>query len=283
MTKSWPEGLVSTSWLAINLDDPHLRIVDATWYLPNAGGEGRADYDAGHIPGAAFWDLDGIADLSDPLPHMLPSADDFGRHMEALGIGDDTFVVVYDQLGIATAGRPWWMLRYFGHDKVAVLDGGMVRWKAEGRPVTADAPASRRASFTPRPRPELVRTLDQVRANLSSRAEQIVDARSAGRFTGSMPEPRPNCRSGHIPGALNLPVDRLVDPDRKTMKSIGHLKGLAIGAGIDLDRPIATSCGSGVTASTLALALYRLGRKDIPVYDGSWSEWGARNDTPVEI
>lgn len=282
MSDSWPDGIVSTSWLAMHLDDPNVRVVDSTWYLPNVGREGRADYEAGHIPGAVFWDLDGIADPTDPLPHMRPSADDFKRHMEALGIGDDTFVVVYDQLGMATAGRPWWMLRYFGHDRVAVLDGGMVRWKAEGRPITTDVPAPRTARFTARPRPELVRTLDQMRANLSSHQEQVFDARSAGRFSGSMPEPRPNCRSGHIPGALNLPVDRLVDAGRKTMKSAGHLKGLVIGAGIDLDRPITTSCGSGVTASTLALALYLLGRKDVPVYDGSWSEWGSRDDTPIE-
>lgn len=282
MTVSWPDGLVSTSWLALHLDDPQVRVVDATWYLPTVAREGRADYDAGHIPGAVFWDLDAIGDPADPLPHMLPSPADFKHHMEGLGIADDSFVIVYDQLGIATAGRPWWMLRYFGHDKVAVLDGGMVRWKAEGRPVTTAATPARAATFSPRPRPDLLRTLDQMRANLTSRSDQVLDARSAGRFAGTMPEPRPNCRSGHIPGARNLPVDQLVDPKRKTMKSAGHLKGLVIGAGIDLDRPIATSCGSGVTASTLALALYLIGRKDVPVYDGSWSEWGSRNDTPIE-
>jgi thiosulfate/3-mercaptopyruvate sulfurtransferase len=282
MSETWPDGVVSTSWLALHLDDPQVRIVDSTWYLPNAGRDGRADYEAGHIPGAVFWDLDAIADPADPLPHMLPSADGFKRHMEALGIGDDSFVVAYDQLGIATSGRPWWMLRYFGHDKVAVLDGGMVRWKAEARPVATGVPAPRAASFTPRPRAALVRTLDQMRANLSFHAEQVFDARSAGRFSGTMPEPRPNCRPGHIPGAFNLPIDRLVDPDRKTMKSIGHLEGLVVAAGIDLDRPVTTSCGSGVTASTLALGLYLLGRKDVAVYDGSWSEWGSRTDTPVE-
>ena len=282
MTESWPDGIVSTSWLAMHLDDPRVRVVDATWYLPNVPRKGRADHDAGHIPGAVFWDLDEIGDPADPLPHMLPSPDDFKRHMEALGIGDDAFVVVYDQFGLATAGRPWWMLRYFGHDQVAVLDGGMVRWKTEGRQVTTEPATPRTATFTPKPRPELVRSLDQMRANLSSHREQVLDARSAGRFTGTAPEPRPNCRAGHIPGAYNLPVDRLVDADRKTVKSPGHLKGLMIAAGIDLDRPVVTSCGSGVTASALALGLYLLGKTDVPVYDGSWSEWGSRTDTPVE-
>lgn len=282
MTDGISDVLVSTGWLALHLDDPRLRIVDATWHLPNTGRKGRADYDAGHIPGAVFWDLDAVADPADPRPHMLPSANDFRRHMEAFGIGDDSFVVVYDQLGLATAARPWWMLRVFGHDGVAVLDGGMVKWTAEGRPVVTDAPAPRAAHFTARPRPGMVRSLDQLRDNLASRAEQVLDARSAGRFDGTAPEPRPDSKSGHIPGARNLPVDRLTYPDRKTVKTPAHLEGLFIAAGLDLSRPVVTSCGSGVTACALALGLHLIGKRDVAVYDGSWAEWGTHPETPVE-
>ena len=276
------EALVSTGWLAAHLEDAALRVADATWYLPTDGRGGRATYEAGHIPGAAFWDIDAIARPGDPRPHMLPEPEDFARHMERLGIGDDTLVVVYDALGLFTAARPWWMLRHFGHDRVAVLDGGLPKWRAEGRPVTTAAPRVRAASFTARPRPAMVRDMAAMLANLETGEEQVLDARGAGRFTGAEPEPRPGCRSGHIPGSANLPYDRLVDPEAKTVLPADALRARFAAAGIDLAKPVAATCGSGVTACILGLGLHLLGKDDVAVYDGSWSEWGMSAETSVE-
>jgi thiosulfate/3-mercaptopyruvate sulfurtransferase len=275
------DPVVTTEWLAKNLGDPDIRILDATWHMPQLKRDARAEFETAHIPGAAFFDIDAIADHTTSLPHMLPGAADFAAAVGALGIGNTDRVVVYDVRGVVSAARAWWTFRAFGHDAVTVLDGGLRKWRAEGRPVESGAAALPPRSFTARLRPELVRDVEAMRANLASRASQVLDARSAGRFAGTEPEPRAGLRGGHIPGSLNLPYETLYRPDG-TLKPPDELRGAVVAAGVDLDRPIVTTCGSGVTASVLALALYLIGRRDVAVYDGSWSEWGGRSDTPVE-
>ncbi len=275
------DPLVSTQWLAEHLGAPDLRVVDGTWYLPHLKRDARADYAAAHIPGAVFFDIDAIKDPKNPLPHMLPGAADFARAVGALGIGEGDHVVVYGgRYGIAAA-RVWWTFRVFGHDRVAVLDGGLVKWQAEGRPLEIGqaSPVARR--FTARFRPELVRNLETMRSNLEHRREQVVDARSAGRFVGTEPEPRPGLRGGHIPGSLNLPYERLFHAADGTLLEPEALRRAFAEAGVTVDKPVVTTCGSGVSAAVLALALYRLDRSDVPVYDGSWTEWAGRSDTPV--
>lgn len=282
MTDTSVPTLVETEWLATRLGEPSVRIVDATWLLPNAGRKGIDDYNAGHIPGAVFWDIDAIADPLSSLPHMMPDEATFERHMNALGISNDHHVVVYDNASMMTSPRVWWSLRAFGHQKVSLLDGGMVKWRAEGREASTDAPEIADTAFKAAFAPSMIRSLEDVRTNLDTVTEQILDARSAGRFTAVEPEPRPECRSGHIPGSFNLPFNTLIDPDTATVRPAAELSARLADSGIDTNRPVVTTCGSGVTACVLALAMHLTGKDDVAIYDGSWTEWGSRSDTPVE-
>ena len=275
------EPTVTTQWLAKHLDDPDVRVVDGTWHMPQARRDARAEFEAAHIPGAVFFDIDAIADRATSLPHMLPSAAQFAAAVGELGIGNGHRIVVYDVRGVVSAARVWWTFRTFGHDDVAVLDGGLRKWRAEGRPVESGGGAPAPVTFTARLRPELVRDVEAMRANVARRTVQVLDARSAGRFAGTEPEPRAGLRGGHIPGSLSLPYETLYQPDG-TLKPPNELRETITAAGVDLGRPVVTTCGSGITASVLALALYLIGRPDVAVYDGSWSEWGSRSDTPVE-
>ena len=280
MTDSIPT-LVETEWLAENLDNSDIRIVDATWYLPTVERDGIENYDAGHIPGAVFWDIDAIADPQSSLPHMMPDETTFQGYMKMLGIGSDHHVIVYDNMKLMTAPRVWWTLRVFGHERVSLLNGGQNKWSAEDRPLTTDAPEIPETTFRAIFNSSMIRSVDDVWANLRTSDEQILDARGAGRFDGIDPEPRPECRSGHIPGSQNLPFNELIDPQMGTVLPIKELASRIQAAGIDDVRPVVTTCGSGITACVLALGLHLTGRHDVAVYDGSWTEWGGREDTPV--
>ena len=276
-----PDALVSTEWLAAHLDAPDLRIVDGTFTLPGVTPTGRELYLERHIPGAVFFDIDDIADEHNPLPHMLPSPEKFSAQMRKLGLGDGHKIVVYDSAGLSSAGRPWWMLRVFGHPDVAILDGGLPKWQAEGRPLTDDVPALRERHFTARLNTLLVRDREQVLGNLAAQREQVIDARSRARFEGSAKEPRAGLRSGHIPGSLNLPFDELTDRQTRTLLPAEALAARFAAAGLERGKPVVASCGSGVTACALAFGLHLLGWPDAAVYDGSWSEWGLPGDTPI--
>ena len=257
-------------------------MVDASWYLAAMGRDPRAEFIAGHIPGAIFWDIDALSDQHTALPHMLPDPETLSQQIGALGIANADRVVVYDGSGTnLSAPRVWWMLRLAGHDAVAVLDGGIGKWRAEGRPLESGTSSRPARTFRVHWRPELVRSLDQVQEISATGSAQLLDARSPGRFAGNEPEPRPGIRSGHIPGARNLPYPELVSSDG-TLLPEARLAERYRSAGIDLDRPVVTSCGSGVTACALALGLHLLGRRDYAVYDGSWTEWGAQDGPPAE-
>jgi thiosulfate/3-mercaptopyruvate sulfurtransferase len=282
MPYAHPEALVGAEWLAAHLGDPHVRVVDSSFKLPGITPTAREDYGRGHISGAVFFDIDDIAEPGTTLPHMIPSPELFARKMEGLGIGDDDRVIVYDSAGLSSAARAWWMLRLFGHPDVALLDGGLPKWKAEGRPLDTAVPNPPHRRFSARFDPALVRDRQALLDNLSTRREQVVDARAAGRFAGIAEETRPGLRRGHIPGSSNLPYDRVTDPQTRRLRGADELSELFRDAGIALDRPIVTSCGSGVTACALAFALYLIGHPGAAVYDGSWSEWGLPGDTPVE-
>ncbi len=281
MATSDPNLLVSTEWLAERLHAPDIRILDASYYLPGDKRDARALYREGHIPGARFFDIDEIADEHSPLPHMLPPVEKFVSRIRRMGIGDGHRVIVYDQQGLFSAARVWWTFRVFGHQDVAVLDGGLPKWKAEGRPLEQEEPDPRERHFTARRNAAMVRDVTQVAQAAKLGAEQIVDARAPGRFRGEEPEPRPELRSGHIPGARNLHYAQLLNADG-TMKEPEEIRRLFEEAGVDLGRPVVTSCGSGVTAAILTLALHRIGHTRNALYDGSWAEWGAYPDLAVE-
>jgi len=277
-----PESLVSTEWLAAHIDAPQLRVFDASITLPNVKPTAQEEYARRHIPGAVFFDIDGISDHANPLPHMLPSPEDFARMAGALGIANDRQVILYDMSGFGSAPRAWWMLRVFGHDNVAILDGGLPKWLAEGRDVTTYVPQPKPVTFEPRFDGARVRSKAQLLANLDAKGEQVLDARSAGRFAGSAAEPRPGLRGGHIPGSINVPYDTLGDPKTRRYLPAEQIEARFRAAGVEPGQPIITSCGSGVTACALTFALHLVGWGKSAVYDGSWSEWGLENsDTPI--
>lgn len=273
--------VVSADWLEQRLGDPKVRILDASWYLPAQNRDPRAEYGAAHIPGAIFFDQDAIADHASGLPHTLPSPDVFAEAVGAMGIGEDDTIVVYDGPGIFTAPRVWWMFRIMGAKSVFVLDGGMDGWKAEGRPTTAEIPRPTPRTFHTTFDANAVTSFERMKDIVENRLAQIADARSAGRFTGEEPEPRAGMRSGHMPGAINLPSSVFAEKGR--LKDLSSLRQTFADAGIELTKPVVTSCGSGVTAAIITLALHSLGHTDNTLYDGSWSEWGGRPDTPVAI
>lgn len=281
MPYAHPESLVSTEWLAEHIRDPNIRVLDSSFKQPGVKPTARDDYDAGHIPGAVYFDIDDVAEPGTSLPHMIPSAEHFADKMAERGIGNDDKVIVYDANGLSSAGRAWWMLRLFGHDNVALLDGGLPKWKREGRPLETATPSVPKRAFTARFHPEMVRDKAAVIANMTSKHELVVDARSAGRFDGSAEETWPGRRRGHIPGSRNLPFDLVTDPQTKQLKDAGALKKLFDDAGVPLDARIVTSCGSGVTACAVAFALHLIGHPGAAVYDGSWSEWGLPDGPPI--
>ena len=281
MTRELPP-VVSTEWLAARLGSPNLRVIDASWYLPGSDRNPAAEYVAGHIPGAVFFDLDASSDPNTTLPHMLPSEQAFSDRMGSLGLNDSDDLIVYDGSGTnLSAARVWWMLRTFGHDRAAVLDGGIGKWGRENRPIEPGAAALPPGKFTARLNSAAVRDLAAVRANIQLEREQLVDLRSAGRFAASEPEPRPGLRRGHVPGSRNLPFTELVRPDG-TILPDDQLRRRIEAAGVDLSQPIVATCGSGTSACTLILSLALLGHSDAALYDGAWSEWGGRPDTPIE-
>jgi len=282
MSYAHSEALVSTEWLAAHIGDPELRIVDGSFKLPGVMPTAAQDYAERHIPGAVFFDIDIVADQSNPLPHMLPRPDEFAAHMSRLGLGDGNFIIVYDGSGWNSAWRIWWMLRLFGHDRVALLSGGLRKWLNERRSVTKDVPAPKPARFTPRCRPELVRDKAALLANLEGRQEIVIDARPAARFAGIADEPRPGLRRGHIPDSRNLPYESLIDPESRIALPAADIERQLRDAGLSPNKPIVASCGSGVSACAIAFAMHLIGWPDAAIYDGSWSEWGKPGNTPVE-
>jgi thiosulfate/3-mercaptopyruvate sulfurtransferase len=275
-----PRTLVSTDWLAKHLRDPDLRVLDASWYLPGAGRDARAEYEAAHIPAARFFDIDEISDQRSSLPHMAPPPEKFISRMRAMGVGDGHQVVVYDGTGIFSAARVWWTFRLMGKTDVAVLDGGFPKWRAEGREIEDMPPVVRDRHMTISRQNHLVKDVTQVAHAAKLGEAEIIDARAAPRFRGEVAEPRPGLRSGHIPGSKNIPFAEVLDPDG-TMKSPADLRRVFEGAGVDTAKPVITTCGSGVTAAVLSLALERIGHRNHALYDGSWAEWGMYDDLRV--
>jgi len=279
-----PDALVSTEWLAEHLNAPDVRIVDASSFLPTVDRNAKAEYRDCHIPGAVFFDIDDIADDSSDLPHMIPSPEKFSSRVRKLGLGDGNRIVVYDVNGGSSAAcRVWWMFRLYGHEDVSVLNGGLPKWLAEGRPTDDLPPVPKERHFTPRMNNFLVRSVEQVIDNCTAQREQVIDARSADRFAGTGDEPRAGLRKGHIPGSVNLPFNMLMDKDANfTMRSADEIANIFAEAGVDFKKQTVASCGSGVTACVIALAAYLIGESEMAIYDGSWTEWGSRHDTPIE-
>ncbi|MFT4716944.1 MAG: thiosulfate/3-mercaptopyruvate sulfurtransferase [Paracoccaceae bacterium] len=282
MPHSDPRTLVSTDWLAKHQHSPDIRIIDATWFLPTEDRDPKAEYNACHIPNARFFDIDEISDAKSDLPHMAPPAEKFISRMRAMGIGDGHQVVVYDAVGIMSAARVWWLFHLMGKTDTAVLDGGLPKWIAEGREVEDMPPILRDRHMTAQRNAQLVKSVTQVAAAAKLKDAQILDARSSARFKGEAPEPRAGLRSGHIPNSKNLPFPMLINGDG-TLKSNAKLAEIMENAKIDMNAPIITTCGSGVTAAIINLALERLGHKHHAVYDGSWAEWGMYNDLKIEL
>ncbi|MDW4551306.1 3-mercaptopyruvate sulfurtransferase [Defluviimonas sp. D31] len=275
-----PKTLVSTDWLETHLKDPDLRILDASWYLPDMGRDAKADYAAAHIPGARFFDIDDISDHRSQLPHMAPPPEKFISRLRAMGVGDGHQVVVYDGAGLFSAARVWWTFRLMGKTDVAVLDGGFPKWQSEGRPIEDMPPVLRDRHITTSRQAHLVKDVTQVAAAAKLRDHEIIDARSAPRFRGEEEEPRPGLRSGHIPNSKNVPYRAVLNGDG-TMLAPEALRSVFETAGVDLSKPAITTCGSGVTAAILSLAMERMGKRDHALYDGSWAEWGMYGDLKV--
>ncbi len=280
MSYANPTSLVSTEWLSQHLSAPDIRVVDASWYLPNENRNPKAEFSEAHIPGAVFFDIDDIADSDTDLPHMVPSPEKFSSRMRKLGLGDGNRIVVYDGSGIRSAARAWWMIRLFGHDDVSILDGGLVKWQAEGRTISDLPTPAKERHFTSRINGLMIKDKDQVRRNIETAKNQVLDARSKGRFEGNDPEPRQGLRSGRIPGSQNLPFNQLINGDG-TLQSADKLKSAFSDAGIDKKQPVITTCGSGITACVLAFGLHMIGHPQVAVYDGSWTEWGLDTDMPL--
>lgn len=280
MTRDDPKTLVSTQWLAAHLKDPDLRVLDASWYLPGSKRDPFAEYQAAHIPGARFFDLDDVSDHRSDLPHMVPPVEKFMSRMRAIGVGDGHQIVVYDGSGLFSAPRVWWLFKLMGQMDIAVLDGGFPKWQAEGHPVEDLPPILRDRHMMVRRQNQMVKDVTQVSAASKLGESEIVDARSPGRFYGKDPEPRPGLRAGHIPGSKNVFYKDLLKAD-DTMKSPDEMRQVFLEAGVDLDKPVITSCGSGVTAAILSLGLTRMGNIDHSLYDGSWTEWGMFPTLPI--
>lgn len=275
-----PKTLVSTDWLAAHLKDPDLRILDGSWFLPTETRDPKAEYEAAHIPGARFFDIDDVSDHRSDLPHMVPPVEKFMSRMRAMGVGDGHQVVVYDSQGLFSAARVWWLFKLMGQDNVAVLDGGLPKWVAEGHPTEDMPPIIRDRHMTVRRQNQMVKDVTQVSSASKLGDYEILDARAPGRFRGDAPEPREGLRAGHIPGSRNVHYETLLNEDR-TMKSPEDLRAVLDAAGANLSKPVITSCGSGVTAAIINLALQRIGKTDHALYDGSWTEWGAFPTVPV--
>jgi thiosulfate/3-mercaptopyruvate sulfurtransferase len=280
MTRDDPKTLVSTQWLAAHLKDPDLRVLDASWYLPGSKRDPFAEYQRAHIPGARFFDLDDVSDHRSDLPHMVPPVEKFMSRMRAIGVGDGHQIVVYDGSGLFSAPRVWWLFKLMGQMDIAVLDGGFPKWQAEGHPVEDLPPILRDRHMMVRRQNQMVKDVTQVSAASKLGESEIVDARSPGRFYGKDPEPRPGLRAGHIPGSKNVFYKDLLKAD-DTMKSPDEMRQVFVEAGVDLDKPVITSCGSGVTAAILSLGLTRMGKTDHSLYDGSWTEWGMFPTLPI--
>ncbi len=275
-----PKTLVSTDWLATHLNDPDLRILDASWYMPSTERDGSAEFDQGHIPGARFFDIEEISDRRSSLPHMVPPVEKFMSRVREMGVGDGHQIVVYDGSGLFSAARVWWLFKLMGHDNIAVLDGGLPKWTAEGRDITREPAVIRDRHMFVQRRDHMVKDVTQVSHASKLGDYTIVDARAAERFKGEVAEPREGMRSGHIPNARNVPYATLLNAD-KTMKSPEDLRKIFEAAGVDLSKPAITTCGSGVTAAILSLAMERFGKTDHALYDGSWTEWGAFPTVPI--